>query len=710
MPKKRNQAGRQPSWLRRLWAGARRGWYSRSVRREDDVFADLQRLCRSPGYIYALAAICAQNDWVAATRKLQPGDFSRQYGPQHFTRTELSPLLGILVQGPIDYTRPSRSVLNHYLLETQSLLKQLHTAVIRASITPLLDLPTPTGQDSTTNIALLREAMFYTGDSAYHFQYLDFAMRRYVQDNSWFLHALGASVADICTVLQSIVTIQERQFRTTLGRSERLTPHALLDAFKLTADEIIIESGVDSNRVRAILDRFAVKAPANSDFVGIHSFNKVMETPLLRCCPDTYILFQFYTLMESFYTSPTYWMQGDAAYKDTADRHRGSAAEELTDDLLSPVFSPGRVHRNVVIHRGKATIGEIDVLATFGDRVVLSQVKTKKLTLASREGDEQQIRADFQRAIQGSYEQAYLCAKSLLASNVQMKASDGSSIDLPEHIEEVYPVCVVGEHYPALSLQTRLILKTHSHSKIRPPLVLDVFALDTVTEFLNTAIRFISYLDLRARFRAKAIANHELVLLALHLRRNLWLEDDDYDLTVLPDDLAQEIDAAMYVRRVGAAGQRTPEGILTEMPKTTVGQLLSVLETLGEPASNALSLFLLQCSGDAVKTLSDSIDQLRHRVRSRGGSPMVSMFFGEASTGVCVQCSRTTDPRRQMAFVAVCEARKYDAKVNDMFGLNLTEGGTIRYCFLIQEKWEQSDEKDRAVAEFLKEVGLNHHA
>ena len=700
----------QPSWLTRLWARARRAWYTRSVRAEDAVFADLQRLCRSPGYIYALAAICARNDWIAATGQLQPGDFSGQYAPEHFTRTELSPLFGILVQGPIDYTRPRLSVLNHYLLETQSLLKQLHAAVIRASITPPSDLPPLAGPDSTTNIALLREAMFYTGDSAYHFQYLDFAMRRYAQDDSWFLQSLGASVADIGTVLQSIVTIQERKVRTASLRSEHLTPPALLDVFKLTTDEVIAESRIDSNRVRAILDRFSVTQPANSDFVGIHAFNKVMETPLLRCGLDTYILFQFYTLMESFYTSPTYWMQGDVAYKDTADRNRGTAAEELTHALLSPVFGSGRVHRNVVIRRGKATIGEIDVLAMFGDRVVLTQVKTKKLTLASREGDEQQIRDDFQRAIQGSYEQAYLCAKSLLAANVHMKASDSTSIYLPEHIEEIYPVCVVAEHYPALSLQTRLILETHRHSKIRPPLVLDVFALDTVAEFLSKPLRFISYLDLRARFGEKSIANHELVLLAFHLRSNLWLEDDDYDLTVLPDDLTQDIDAAMYVRRVGAAGQRTPEGILTEMPKTTVGQLLSALETLCEPASNALALFWLQCSGDSVRILSDKIDQLRHRVRSKGGSPMVSMFFGDASTGVCVQCSRSTDQLGQMTFVAVCEARKYDAKVNDMFGVNLTEDGTIRYCFLIQEKWEQSAEKDRAVARFLKEVGLTHRA
>ena len=146
------------------------------------------------------------------------------------------------------------------------------------------------------------------------------------------------------------------------------------------------------------------------------------------------------------------------------------------------------------------------------------------------------------------------------------------------------------------------------------------------------------------------------------------------------------------------------------MPKTTVGGLLSVLETFGEPASNALALFLLQCSGESVRSLSDKIDQLRHRVTNRGGSPMATMLFGDASTGVCIQCSRSMDQRTHMTFVAVCEARKYNGKMDDMFGVNLSEDGTIRYCFLIRYKWEQSGERDRAVAQFLKEVGLNHRA
>ena len=109
-----------------------------------------------------------------------------------------------------------------------------------------------------------------------------------------------------------------------------------------------------------------------------------------------------------------------------------------------------------------------------------------------------------------------------------------------------------------------------------------------------------------------------------------------------------------------------------------------------------------------MKALSDAIDQLTDRVSTRGGSPFVTMCFRDARTGLCIQCSRNVNKRSAMMFQAVCEARKYDAKVDDMFGLNLEEDGTIRFCFLIQEKWAQDDEKDRALAQLLKELGLSH--
>ena len=704
------RAARQPGWFARLWARARRAWQSGKTRREHAVFADLRRLCRSPGYIHALAAICARNDWITASGQLQPEDFSGQYGPQHLTRTEVSPLLGFLIRQPIDDTYPRSSVLKHYISETQFLLKQFHRAVAQASIAPLLDLPSADGPSPATNLAPLREAMLYTGDSAYHFQYLDFATRRYAEDNAWFLRALGASVADFETVLRSIVTIQQRKFEAAPLGSNRRPHHAILDMFTLVTSEIVAESGVDSQRVEMILDRFAVEPPANAHFQGIHDFNEIMEKPLVRRTQSTYILFQFYTLMESFYTSPSYWMQDDRSYAPTGNAHRGETAEKLAHDLLCPLFGASRVHKNVTLYKGKSTIGEIDVLAIFGDRVVLSQVKCKKLTLAARSGDERHIKGDFQKAIQDSYEQAFLCATAILESNVRLRTQEGTTINLPRHIKEVYPLCILAEHYPALGLQTRLILRTHAHPRVRPPVALDLFALDTLTEFLDTAIRFINYLDLRARFREKAIANHEHVLLALHLRQNLWLEDLDYDMVVLPDDLTQDIDAAMYARRIDAPGQRTPIGILTQMPGTTAGRLVAALEKWGEPASNALAIFLLQCSGDTFKTLSDKVDDLMSRVKDRGGSPMVSMFFLDARTGVCIQCSRKVDRRSVAMFQAVCEARKYDAQVNDMFGVNLEADGTIRFCFLIQEKWEQHDEKDRVVAQFLKDAGLSHGA
>jgi hypothetical protein len=60
-------------------------------------------------------------------------------------------------------------------------------------------------------------------------------------------------------------------------------------------------------------------------------------------------------------------------------------------------------------------------------------------------------------------------------------------------VTEIYILCVVSDHYPSLHFQTRQFLKYEETDVIQPPLVLDVFALDALTEMLPSPLRFLSY-------------------------------------------------------------------------------------------------------------------------------------------------------------------------------------------------------------------------
>src|SRR5271167_1834478 len=54
------------------------------------------------------------------------------------------------------------------------------------------------------------------------------------------------------------------------------------------------------------------------------------------------------------------------------------------------------------------------------------QAKSKRLTLEARKGNDLQIKDDFKKAIQDSYDQALSCTKALLEGGCKLKAPNGS--------------------------------------------------------------------------------------------------------------------------------------------------------------------------------------------------------------------------------------------------------------------------------------------
>jgi len=95
-------------------------------------------------------------------------------------------------------------------------------------------------------------------------------------------------------------------------------------------------------------------------------------------------------------------------------KHRGLFTEEFAVERLTRVFGAATVFPNVDILGSKGnTLGEIDALVLFGDRALVLQAKSKRLTLEARRGNDLQIKDDFRKSIQNSSGQAYLCAQLL---------------------------------------------------------------------------------------------------------------------------------------------------------------------------------------------------------------------------------------------------------------------------------------------------------
>ncbi|MGA2136105.1 MAG: nuclease-related domain-containing protein [Bryobacteraceae bacterium] len=471
----------------------------------------------------------------------------------------------------------------------------------------------------------------------------------------------GFSIFDARTIALSISRLQEQKLMDTRAHMAMIPPEewSILPGYTFCVGEVAEASGMEELTVESVLDAFALPpAEKNGAFRALDDFNIANATPLLRS-DSKFVLLQSYSLVEALYESPFYWMVADKAYAPTAMQNRGRFTETFCCDRLELVFGKERVHTNVDIFESKARkVGEIDVLVLFGDRAVIVQAKSMRLTLESRKGNDSRIRDDFEKSVQDSYEQGLTCAKRITDPEVKLVGSDGQKIPVPDRVSEIYILCVVADHYPSLQFQSRQFLKYTQTDVIQSPMVLDVFALDAITEMLPSPLLFLSYINRRVGYTERLMATHETVILSHHLKKNLWIEES-VDMLMLDDDISVDLDVAMAVRRDGVNGQGTPDGILTRLNSTTVGRIITALESRPEPGVIDFGFLLLAMSGKATTDASRGIDRAAKLARRDRRTHDISLGFDSPKSGFTVHCSFDGFPVAEAQLRRHCELRKY---------------------------------------------------
>jgi hypothetical protein len=513
-----------------------------TARPEPEIFADLQALCTSPGYIHAIAYLSWRDNLIRYDgRKLVAKDLHYQHSHDKLIRTEIATLIGLLTQKPLDLALPEPMLLNNYVERTEALLRELHFSMqkpwfenwdLKAGMSP--------DQDPFANAASMREPIFYGGESAYPFQYRDFARLKYRADNHWLETNRGFRIEEAVQIVDALGKLQERRHFEYARHLESISPElwTMLPSFEFTAQEVADCSGIAIGTVEKFLDAFTCRSDQSKlSFATLSDFNVTNAFPVLCLKEGSYVLLQYYSLLEALYESPFFWMAADKAYSATALTNRGSFTETFVAQRLEAVFGEGRVLRNVDVYRGKDRIGEADALVLFGDRAIVVQAKSKRLTIEARKGNDLQLKDDFKKAIQEAYDQAVVCANALTSDGSRFVDRSGVEVSINEKPRIIFPICIVSDRYPALAFQSRQFLKTTVAASLQAPLVTDIFAFDAISEMLNTSLQFINYLTLRARFSDKLMVPNELTTLGFHLTQNLWIENK-LDFVSLDETLA----------------------------------------------------------------------------------------------------------------------------------------------------------------------------
>lgn len=669
------------------------------IRAEHEVFDELAGLCASPGYAHAVAYICFRDNMIRYSGAMKAEDMQHLFSKSRLIRTEMSTLIGLMLKNSIDYTLPAPPVLEKYIEVTEALLEEIHHAM-SASVWKDID-PTrvaEAGFNPFTCGAALREPIFYGGESAYSFQYRDFSVAKYANDDPWLTANKGFSIRDARNVVLAVSRLQDEKAISVM-RAMHGTPQetwTFLPGYSFSVQEVADYGHIDPAIVDRVLSAFSVPSDAhNEQFNALHDFDIANASPLIRMPDGTFLLFHIYSLVEALYEAPFYWMGADKAYVSTAMQNRGVFTEQFAVERLRQVFGAENVFANIDIYESKDTkLAEIDVLVLFGNRAVVLQAKSKRLTLEARRGNDLQIKDDFKKSIQDSSDQAYRCAKLIEEGKCSFKDAAGNAMTLPASIKRIYVICLISDHYPALSFQTRQFLRFAATSTISPPFVMDIFALDAMTEMLSSPLHFLSYVDRRTGYTDKLMASHELTILSYHLKQNLWV-DDEHDMVMLDDDISADLDLAMLVRREGIPGKGTPEGILTRFSATALGRMVKAVEARPDAATIDLGFTLLTLGEDTVLEVSAGIEQLAKQGISDGKNHDVTVGLGSGGTGLTIHCNADPIDVAGPALQRHCHARKYTQHAQTWFGVCVRPSDqALRFGINLDFPWEQDDAMD----------------
>ncbi len=669
-------------------------------REEFQILEDLATLAGSPGYVHAVAHICHRDTIIHIKGKLESSDMDRLFSSERLIRTEVTTLIGLMVKKQLDLTQQPTDLIEGYVERTDALMRELHDSMSYPMLASMIEAvkvgaPSPNPWHGSG----IREPIFYGTESAYAFQYRDFVHEKYRADDAWMLKNKGFTSEQARILAKTMCALMDEKGTRLLfnARATSAPPETWLPAFEFSLDEVTFHSGVEKDVVVAFFHAFCFVGD-NSGFKEVGDFNEVAARPLLPTNRGTVFLFSHYAICEALYESPFFWMWGDKEYRPTADKHRGAYAEQFAARRLTGVFGSEHVYTNVNLHRGRDIVGEADVLVIYGDRLIIVQAKAKKLTIAARKGNDNQLKTDFSAAIQNSYDQGWACANEMIAGGCRLVDDSGNEVKLPPSIKEVFLFNLVSEHYPALAFQVRQSLEFKTTDVIRPPFVMDVFLLDTLTEMLATPLRLLSYVKLRVAASDKLMSGHELTVLGYHLKQNLWL-DDKHDLVMLEDSIARDLDTAMMVRRDNQHGDDTPVGILTKMRGTRYESLIKEIETRADPATLELGFHLLSLGEDTCKNIHFVLETITKQTKVDGKRHDATLASGKLPSGISFHCNPMPSREAIAVLELHCTKRKYQQHASQWFGVSVSPAGQVQFGITLDFPWVASQEMERLTAD-----------
>ena len=637
------------------------------------TIVSIEALVQEPGYIYTMTLILLRDLFFTPE---ESADINWQ---DHLNFQELTLLAGLLVKHPIDFTMPSEEESAKRMERTYELFLELHQKHAQRFMKRLEDhLGRKDSQESMEEGyrrmfgagEMMTEPMWYSGSGAYDFQYLSFAIKKYQSDESWILQHMGIDVTLMSHIATELKKLSERKF----ANLSRLGAGDFSDACKLALSVLCVDTTelaeIAGDKASAFVTAFSLTpGEVNEGLTVPGQYNALQARPIV-CLPDgRYFIPIGFNLNESIYESPFHWMNDDEAYLPEAGRHRGAFAQEITAELLRNVFGPSNVFTEVKVEKAKGkTITDIDVLAVVGNKAVIAQVKSKRLTELGRMGDDERLVGDFQSAIQGAYDQALLSRQAVLEQTSKLIV-EGKEIHLSEKLDEAYLLCITLDHYPAVTNQVDVYLRRDQHDPV--PIALSIFDLDVLAFYLRDPFEFAYYLRQRIALHNYFRADSEMTLLGFHIKHKLFKKKAD--LEALDNSFAQLIDANFQVSRGSVPRTKAADKLYPEWKNEEFEELIKQVKATGDPDATDVIFFLYDLAGKGADDLVRTIKLLKARTEKDHGSHDARMLSEGSKSGTSVLCENSPHDLRKK-LLPMLAISKYRSKADRWLAVGCIAG------------------------------------
>ena len=645
-------------------------------RSKQNIIQDIEAITHQPGFMYSLAFLCCRDLLV------DPEEAASRNWHKHLSHQELGLLCGLLLKHTLPPALAPAEAVEYQISIIDALFQELHNAYKPLPIesmksrttaaAKLQDRP-PQGSNSYGMGDFFAEGIFYDGSGAYDFQCLDLAAKRYEGDTQWIVQNRGFSIEAACEIARQLKRLVEARLQgLTPAQSFTDLCDQRLSVFSFEPREI---TGLPTATIDAFLETFSLEPGTVNQNFNIHGdYNAFDACPIIRLGDGRYLLLVYFLLAQSIYESPFYWMAADLNYRDTAFANRGKATTSIAYEMMVRVFDPGRVFQDVRVMRNKReTVTDVDILAFVGNKAVVIQAKSKKLTQLARRGSEDRLRADFKAAIQEGYDQAIACRLALLDKRHTFLDTAGKELRLDESLNDAYLVCLTADNYPGLSLQTAHFLARKAGSPA--PVAISLFDLEVLTFYLKDPVDFVYYQRQRTATADYYIANNEIVLLAYHLSQRLW-RSPGYDIETVDASWAQLIDAHYPAAR----GQHAPPDASTKLfnrwKNDGFRALVDQLKESRVPGFTDAVFMLNEMSSKLADKLVVLIESTKLKTARDGKRHTVSVAIEKGNEqGVSFVCT----PDAEMLFqdvLALGALKKYQLRANEWLSLGSISGST----------------------------------